>query len=143
MPEMDGYEATRAIRRRPEFANLPIVAMTANAMAGDREKALSAGMNDHVAKPIDPAKVYDTIRRWFKARQTEEPAAGAEKKHVVAPPETIAGKLPEQMDGIDVAAGLQRVAGNRRLYRNLLLKFCHIFQNVFLPMRPPGANPHY
>jgi two-component system, sensor histidine kinase and response regulator len=68
MPKMDGYQATKAIRARPELAELPIVAMTANAMAIDRAKTLAAGMNEHVPKPIDPGELYAAIRRWFKPR---------------------------------------------------------------------------
>jgi signal transduction histidine kinase/CheY-like chemotaxis protein len=64
MPVMDGYEATRRIRARPEWHQLPIIAMTANAMAGDRELALSVGMNDHVAKPLDVEAMFATIARW-------------------------------------------------------------------------------
>ncbi len=64
MPVMDGYEATRAIRAQPRWATLPIIAMTANAMVGDRDKALAAGMNDHIAKPIVVAEMFATIGRW-------------------------------------------------------------------------------
>ncbi len=65
MPVMDGFEATRALRLDPRFVELPIVAMTAGAMVGDRERVLAAGMNDHVAKPIDVATMYATIARWI------------------------------------------------------------------------------
>ncbi len=68
MPVMDGFEATRRIRAQPRFANLPILAMTANAMAGDREKCLAVGMNDHIAKPIDANVLLSTLARWFSAR---------------------------------------------------------------------------
>jgi CheY-like chemotaxis protein len=68
MPEMDGYQAAKAIRARPELAELPIVAMTANAMATDRANALAAGMNERVPKPIDPGELYAAMRRWFKPR---------------------------------------------------------------------------
>jgi predicted ATPase/signal transduction histidine kinase/DNA-binding response OmpR family regulator len=64
MPVMDGYEAARAIRANPAWADLPILAMTANAMAGDREKALAAGMNDHIAKPIHVAEMFAKIGDW-------------------------------------------------------------------------------
>ncbi len=63
MPVMDGISATQAIRSNPRFRTLPIVAMTANAMAGDREKCLQAGMNDHVSKPIDPDSLFATLMR--------------------------------------------------------------------------------
>ena len=68
MPVMDGYAATQALRRQPQWRDLPVIAMTANAMVGDREKALAAGMNDHVAKPVDPADLYTVLMRWLPAR---------------------------------------------------------------------------
>ncbi len=68
MPVMSGIEATRIIRSDPRLRTLPIVAMTANAMADDREKCLQAGMNDHVAKPIDPDQLYGALQRWIKPR---------------------------------------------------------------------------
>jgi two-component system, sensor histidine kinase and response regulator len=68
MPVMDGIEATRAIRSDPRFHNLPIIAMTANAMAADREKCLNAGMNDHIGKPIDPDQLFSVLLRWAGRR---------------------------------------------------------------------------
>ena len=64
MPVMDGFTATRRIREDPRFQALPILAMTANAMAGDREKVLAAGMSDHIAKPINVGEMFNTIARW-------------------------------------------------------------------------------
>ena len=71
MPVMDGIAATRAIRSDPRFKNLPIIAMTANAMAADREKCLDAGMNDHIGKPIDPDQLFSVLLRWAEHRKIE------------------------------------------------------------------------
>jgi two-component system sensor histidine kinase/response regulator len=68
MPVMDGIEATKAIRSIPRFLSLPIVAMTANAMSSDRERCLAAGMNDHIAKPIDPDEFFRMLTRWIEPR---------------------------------------------------------------------------
>jgi len=70
MPEMDGITATMQLRLDPNYANLPVIAMTANAMAGDRERCLVAGMNDHIPKPIDPTELRHTLARWLKRRST-------------------------------------------------------------------------
>jgi CheY-like chemotaxis protein len=70
MPVMDGYEATRKIRAQEKFKNLPVLAITANAMVGDREKVLDAGMNDHIAKPIDPDKMFLTMAKWIPGKNS-------------------------------------------------------------------------
>jgi signal transduction histidine kinase/CheY-like chemotaxis protein len=98
MPVMDGYEATRAIRARPEHAALPIIAMTANVMTGDREKAIDAGMNDQVAKPIDVEALFETLTRWI------EPSG--EASDIAGPTELPPDDLPE-IPGVDVADGLR------------------------------------
>ena len=66
MPVMDGYAATRALRRRPDLRTLPVIAMTANAMVSDRDAVLAAGMNDHIAKPIVVDEMFATLARWLK-----------------------------------------------------------------------------
>jgi polar amino acid transport system substrate-binding protein len=66
MPEMDGFEAAQAIRADSRFANIPILAMTANAMASDREACLEVGMNDHVPKPIEPKEFYRALVKWLQ-----------------------------------------------------------------------------
>jgi CheY-like chemotaxis protein len=66
MPVMDGYDATRALRSQPSWRDLPVIAMTANAMVGDRDLALAAGMNDHIAKPIRVSEMLDTMARWLR-----------------------------------------------------------------------------
>ena len=70
MPVMDGLTATLEIRRDEHFKDLPIVAMTANAMQGDRDRCIRAGMNDHVAKPIDPENLWKALLKWIKPRQS-------------------------------------------------------------------------
>ncbi len=78
MPVMDGYDTTRKIRENPHFANLPILAMTANAMIGDKEKCLAAGMNDHIAKPIDVAILFRKLEQWITPYEPAEDEAAIE-----------------------------------------------------------------
>jgi PAS domain S-box-containing protein len=117
MPLLDGYEATLEIRKTLSSENLPIIAMTANAMAGDREKALDCGMNDHVPKPIDPKLLYSAIRRWFRGADDLSTLTEAQ------PASMSATGMPGALDGIDIDSGLQRVAGNVKLYQKILHKF--------------------
>ena len=72
MPEMDGFEATRAIRATPGFRLLPIIALTAHGMVGDREKCLKAGMNDHISKPIDPTALAEIASRWCRKSAVDD-----------------------------------------------------------------------
>jgi len=73
MPEMDGLAAAAELRRHPHLRDIPIVAMTAHAMSGDREKSLAVGMNDHITKPIDPEKVFAVIAKWLPPEVPEFP----------------------------------------------------------------------
>lgn len=120
MPEMDGYEATAKIRENPKFVELPVVAMTAHAMTGERERCIAAGMNDHIAKPIDPVVLFNTLRRWLRpVRNT--PTLGAPTAKRQTEDETVT--LPAQLPGLDLEWGLERVGGNRVLFRRLLTEF--------------------
>jgi len=119
MPVMDGLEATRLIRADTQFQDLPIIAMTANAMPGDREKCLQAGMNDHVSKPVDPNQLYATLIRWIRKSQLD--AAQQLSPSRAAGSETILDFTG--LSGIDVADGLRRVAGDQSLYGRILCKF--------------------
>ena len=117
MPEMDGLTATRLLRAESHLQQLPIIAMTAHAMAEEVQQCLEAGMNDHVGKPIDPRTFFATVARWTRGRQRDYAlasirAADGEDQDI----------LPE-IEGVDVADGLERVARNKRLYRDLLTKF--------------------
>jgi two-component system, sensor histidine kinase and response regulator len=116
MPEMDGYEATRRIRAGNPGKHIPIIAMTAHALAEERQKALDAGMDDHISKPIDPDAMYQTMARYYHGESesdlttTSSPSAAREEPLVPA------------IEGVDTDAGLRRVVGNRRLYLDLLRK---------------------
>jgi two-component system, sensor histidine kinase and response regulator len=120
MPVMDGLTATRAIRQNSQFNDLPIIAMTANVMAGDCERCLEAGMNDHLAKPIDPDKLFEALLRWIPARTAAPNIAAAPVVTAQKPP---ADSAPLEIPGIDTQSALKRTGGNRQRYVSLLRRF--------------------
>ncbi|MBP5985929.1 MAG: response regulator [Azonexus sp.] len=109
MPVMDGYAATRRIREDLGMRQLPIIAMTANALASDREHCLAIGMNDHIPKPIDVAALYATLAHWLG--QPDSPRTAP----VLAEPAVKAD--------IDIDAALTRLGGNRQMFNRLLTRF--------------------
>jgi two-component system sensor histidine kinase/response regulator len=117
MPEMDGITATKLLRTYPYLKKLPIIAMTAHALVEERQRCIDAGMNDHVAKPIDPNQLFSTLLRWATPKAHPAPESRPEP---AKPTEEVA--LPP-IAGVNIAEGLNRVAGNRRLYRDLLSQF--------------------
>ncbi|MBF0296569.1 MAG: response regulator [Magnetococcales bacterium] len=120
MPEMDGHTATRRIRLQPRFHDLPIVAMTAHAMSGDREKCLAAGMNDYLSKPIDRQQLLTVLGRWLAPRSPSDDPGQAIMPTVAAPGES---GLPSILPGIDLPAALERINNNHELLREILLEF--------------------
>jgi signal transduction histidine kinase/DNA-binding response OmpR family regulator len=132
MPVMGGFDATREIRKDGRFKDLPIIAMTAHAMAGDREKSLAAGMNDHVTKPIDPGELFSALARWITSgeRQVRKPESAP-----VTREEKEEELLPSELPGISIASGLGRVGGNKQLYAKLLCKFRAGQQNAVAEIR--------
>jgi polar amino acid transport system substrate-binding protein len=161
MPVMDGYTATRKIRewqggklkaeggsekaedrdRLPVTRDqrpVPIIAMTAHAMAGDEAKSLEAGMDDHITKPIEPDQLFTVLHKWIQAnepgpvtRQTEVTAA----QTVPDPGELKQPGLPDSLPGFDLAAGLTRLMGNQTLYRKLLVDFGSTYKDTAAEIR--------
>jgi signal transduction histidine kinase/CheY-like chemotaxis protein len=114
MPVMDGYTATSTIRSLAGYEALPILAMTANVLPEDRAKALAAGVNDHVPKPIDPDELYRKLLQWI------EPGDRVPFESIAETLESTP-ELPQQLPGIVLVDGMKRVGGNSRLYVKLLL----------------------
>jgi CheY-like chemotaxis protein len=121
MPVMDGYEATRTIRSDPAFSTLPIIAMTAHAMASDRDKCLAAGMNDYVSKPVDPGDLFRVLVAWIKPGSTARDLPGPASPPASAGEGTVV--LPAALPGFVLEVGLRMCNNNKKLYRNLLTRF--------------------
>ncbi|MBV8465434.1 MAG: response regulator [Burkholderiales bacterium] len=119
MPVLDGIRAVERIRRNPQFAALPIIATTAHALSGDRERCLKAGMNDYLAKPLDPAQLYAIMLRWLPPRATG---------NVDVPPPKEAARSDDMpvlptYPGIDLNIGLRRLSGKYERYIHILAGF--------------------
>jgi CheY-like chemotaxis protein/HPt (histidine-containing phosphotransfer) domain-containing protein len=119
MPVMDGLTATKLIRADERFRKLPILAMTAHAMSGDRERSLKAGMNDHITKPIDPNRLMAALIRWMPE------TFGAGPELAVAPLDIApaADGVPEHLLPFNIQAALVRTNGKPKLLRKLLMGF--------------------
>ena len=153
MPVMDGYQATQAIRKIPQFADLPIVAMTANAMAGDKEMCIRAGMNDHIAKPIDVNMLYQTLLKYLAPSNNGSTTEGA-----VTPKQSIISKRlyesakniekapllqwPEHPE-LDVDRGLQLVQHSSRLYQRIFDRFVMSQRDVVAKIQQAIAAEQY
>ena len=118
MPIMDGYEATSKIREQSIYAELPVIAMTANAMVGDKEKVIAAGMNDHIAKPINVNDMFKTMAHWITPNAPLENIKTMNNTVNV----TKVINIPD-LPGIDTNIGLTITQGKRHLYRKILIKF--------------------
>ena len=126
MPEMDGFEVTRQLRKESRFNELPVIAMTAHALKGDREKCLAAGMDDYIAKSISPDKLFSTLAKWIgTATAFPEVASliGSDDQGAAQPSDEDQLELP----GIDDEQGLFRASHNRKLYEKLLKSFVRDF----------------
>jgi CheY-like chemotaxis protein len=120
MPVMDGHEATRQIRRLEQGKTIPILAMTANAFEEDRRRSLEAGMNDHVAKPVDPQLLYSALARWIP----EIDVASAQGLPESAMPDaTTISSATQTLRLVDLQAGLKFFDNNQHSYHRTLLRF--------------------
>jgi len=117
MPVMDGLDASRRIRENPVYDDIPVIAMTANAMAADREACLAAGMNDHLSKPIDPDELYRVIVRWTGVPMLQDGLG--EEASARDLPAFAAALLPD----IDAGPALRRVLNNVEMYERMLRRF--------------------
>jgi CheY-like chemotaxis protein/HPt (histidine-containing phosphotransfer) domain-containing protein len=136
MPEVDGLEATRRIRQQPEFRDLPIIAMTANAMKSDVEACRAAGMNDFVSKPIERGALLETLRRWLPKQGTTGDGPGTNAFSTSPPPLSPATtQLVPTLDGIDLADTLRRLDIPFETLRPVLLRFADSQQQTLELLR--------
>ncbi|MEI6206490.1 MAG: response regulator [Desulfuromonadales bacterium] len=133
MPVMDGYEATRLIRSDESINSLPIIAMTAHAMAKDREKCLQSGMNDYISKPIVPSELYSVLSKWitrdYKVSKDSYAAPVLQQANGLSIP------LPDSLPGISLAEGLRFQNNNKKLYLKMLNLFKDKKRTIVLEIR--------
>jgi signal transduction histidine kinase/CheY-like chemotaxis protein len=127
MPIMDGYTATKKLRAIEKFKSLPIIAMTANTMAGDKEEAIDVGMNDYIAKPININDMFTTMAKWITPSAPLTPNIQLVNIDNVKKVEDI---IMLDLVGIDTDSGLSITKNNPELYLNLLKRFAVSNQNV-------------
>ena len=118
MPEMDGFEATKLLKNNEKFKDIPIIAMTAYAMSGDKEKCLSSGMNDYISKPFNPDEIHSVLIKYLK------PSIDVKE-------EKAKSSLPDELPGLMIKSSLNRIANNQKLYFSLLKQFQNDLPEIF------------
>ncbi|CAA6677033.1 MULTISPECIES: response regulator [unclassified Lentimonas] len=136
MPIMDGYEATRRIRSDARFETLPILAMTANVMSTDIANAKQAGMNAHIAKPIDPNELYTKLQEMIVVKHSNKRIQPKLKEQSQIPPRV-------SIDGLDLEKGMQSVAGRWELYEKILRKFITNYADIGEELSSKIKNKQY
>jgi two-component system sensor histidine kinase/response regulator len=140
MPVMDGYEATRLIRKQWPPDRLPIIAMTAYASREERERCLRSGMNDHLGKPLSVTALYRTLVKWLVPERSAslppppDPSPTGVGQADVPPAAAILPDNLPTMPGFDLTAGVKRLQGNRHLYGELVIEFCREQRNTAAEM---------
>ncbi len=150
MPVMDGFEATRRLRERFPTEQLPILAMTANALQGDRERVLAAGMQDHIAKPVNPAKLFDTLESWVEllglelGDRAEASSGAAPREPLPALTLALSTEVPSAAAPVlEFLAGLERVGGSVGLYKQLCRTFISDHGSVVVEISALAADGEY
>ena len=141
MPVMDGFEATRRIRQLPQGHELPIIAMTAAAMAQDRIDSAAAGMNAHIAKPVDPQELAQQLLQWIKPGALRDDSDGNAEPPAASATDIAA--LVAQLPDVSVHQALARLHGDLTLYRRLLARFAeqHRDSAAAIEAQAQPANP--
>jgi len=129
MPEMDGYQATQEIRKEERFNDMPIIAMTAHAMTSEQERCFAAGMDDHIAKPINPEQLFKTLEKWLKIKL----GVPCEKSPAVAPDKRCG--LPDSLPGINLEDALLKLDHDYDLLHKLLVMFCRDYADTAEKLR--------
>ncbi|SMF29227.1 response regulator [Desulfovibrio gilichinskyi] len=126
MPVMDGLQAVKIIREDENLQSLPVIAMTAHALVGDREKSLLAGMNDHITKPIDPDILIATLSKWLPENpELKSGQEGAQNFLYEVP------SIFNQLSEINVKKAISRLRGNTELFKKLLISFVHECDDLY------------
>ncbi len=136
MPVMDGLQATTAIRKHVRHQKLPIIALTAHSIAGDRERCLEVGMNEYVSKPIDQDFLYATMAKFLDHETEERTLSDGLSAHQN-------GILPSKLQGFDLKSGLKRVDQNEAFYIKLLHDFTRQFHNAVLELQKLLSTSNY